>query len=303
MSEQGEPWWREEYDAHVAAYRIDDPMIDVAVDRLCSGWQPDASPRHPWDWAVDALSGALIAWGGWERTRELVTSLAPEGVVQTFESYVMEYADDELRLESVGLARVDVSASQAMVQWVVAEEYGDVGVHVGVEPSELLALARRSTEFGDEASRLARELLVGAVELDTWSEAESDARWRGRPYTWLSDLMWDLTGPRWELEVPSAPVALELFARALGALPVQEEAAVWVGCRLEDLYKLHMGAAAAWGRHLVDHRAEIIDARLGTAWSAWRALSACWLSAGEAGAVEDAWSASVARRAPRGEET
>jgi hypothetical protein len=299
VNEQGEPWWREQYEAHVAAYRIDDPVLHVALDRLLGGWEPIPRRRHPWDWAVDALADELATRGGWSETRAALEGSAPPGVVEAFEKRAHDDGD-ELRPNRVGLVRAgELSARQAIVHWLATEEYGDGGAHVSVDPSVGLALARRSSGFGDEASELARELIEGRVELEDWWDAEYDARWDGRPFTWVSNLMWNLAAPDWELMVPSAPAALELFSRGLEALPLQEEAAIWVGCRLEDLYKTHMGARASWGRHLVDSRAEIIDARLPATWSAWRAVSACWLGRGEVGAVEDAWAAAVSRRAPR----
>lgn len=294
MTGEQEPWWRAEYDRCVAAYRIDDPVLDVAAARLAHGWHP-GSDSHPWDWAVSALADELHQLGGWGSIRRrLLEHGCSAEVLDSFEADVTEY-DGPLRLERTS-TRVagDVTFVAAMIRQLILEEYSSEILEGLWDDAALDRALASAMAAGGEMAALAERVVSGELERDRWVSAESHARDAMSAHAWVPGAAFELASPPSALEVPSAPAILEVWSRALDALPPYGSAPYMVGAVMEDLLDVRAGAWWAWGRELVAHRVQIMDAVLGTGSNVSTALSGCWVS--PTVDVFDQWADLIRRR-------
>jgi hypothetical protein len=288
-------WWRTEYDRSVSAYRIDDPVIEVAAARLSAGWHPDSDGKHPWDWSVTALAEELHQVGGWSSVRRLLSLQGCSAeMLALFEADATEY-DGPWRLEP-DAARIpgDVTLVTAMTRWLINEEYSssmldDVWDDAAFEHAITSAVAA-----GGEMAQLAERVVSGELDRANWALEELDARSATTAHSWVGGVAAELASPLEVLDVPSAPAILDVWSRSLDALPTYGSAPWVVGAVMEDLFDVRRGAWWAWGPELVAARVEIIDSVLGTGANVSTALSGCWVSAEVD--VFDQWAQLIRRR-------
>ena len=267
------PWWREEYDACVAAYRIDDPVIDVAIARLRDEpWEEFGLSGHPLDWAPKALEAEVVERGGWPAVE---AALDAAGCA----SHYIDHLREEVRhggrdpLSPVRGRRTPgaVSLVQASRRFLVVDE---LEARDGPDtPEEARAaldeMARQMKQTVDDV----HAILSGKGVPSGWFH---DAEPTG-PHDWVGALYGDWSHPFRARAVPCAPALLEVWRRTLEWLPADASGSWFVGAALEDLFQLSCGAWWSWGPRLVKERVAIIDAALGESSNTTDALTGCWI--------------------------
>jgi hypothetical protein len=232
------PWWREEYDACVAAYRIDDPVIDVAAAFLLE--RPgDESPTWagPLAWAFDALCTDVVDRGGWPMVERHLLSAGCDPVYIDLLSREVRAVGGNLASQVRGRhSPGSASLREAARRSAMAAEFDEIDV---ADDDDLSGLEPAPNEWAHQV-------------FDTWYALDSQS-------------------------TPPAPALIEVWRSTLEWIPEDAVGGWYVGARLEDLFRADRAGFGAWGPRMGPHRVEIIDAALGDSVNATNAWAGCWI--------------------------